>query len=603
MSVPIILDEKLLTLEEKKKNVKSWITFFRRNVHRFIQMYFGIKLYPHQCLEFYLMGNSLKYAEVASRGTAKSWKAGVFACAIAVLYPGSEIVVVSSSIKQASIIVDKKIRPLVDRYENLNKEVESIVSNNSDNFIRFRNGSIVFVVPLKESARGNRATLIIYEEYRLLDINRVEAIISPFKHPRQAEFLKFPEYSHLIEEPREIFITSSGKDTDPFYESIEDILKRSLKSNYYNCLFVDYVMGLKYNMQTVNQILQEKAKMDEETFRIEYENALIRENKNSFFPSSLFTDARTLKIAYYPQHPALYDPKKNKFAIPLKDGEKVIISVDIALKASDDDDNTIISVDRLIPTTKGYQHNIVYQESMRGTNSIVQALRIKQLWYDFSASYIVLDANNAGTAIYDIMTEQTIDTTRGIEYPPMTVFYHKSISRYEDYKQRTRSPNAIPVIYPMWATETINSEMAYMCRDALKTDRLRMMCLPQVGEEFLMEQAKYFDANKDLSLLSWFMRPYYQASETQNEMVNLIPTFSENKVKLVEPSQGRKDRYVSVAYGVWFTKTVLDPGIVKEVKEIKPEDIVMLAAPQKNNMSCGHFGKRVKSLRRTLFGR
>ena len=70
-----------LTANEKKENVKKWITFFRRNIHRLITDYFGIKLYPHQNLEFYCMAKHSNYVEVASRGTAKSWKAGVFAFA------------------------------------------------------------------------------------------------------------------------------------------------------------------------------------------------------------------------------------------------------------------------------------------------------------------------------------------------------------------------------------------------------------------------------------------------------------------------------------------------------------------------------------------
>ncbi len=35
---------------ERKEKMKRWITFFRRNPHRFIQEYFGIKLHPFQIL-------------------------------------------------------------------------------------------------------------------------------------------------------------------------------------------------------------------------------------------------------------------------------------------------------------------------------------------------------------------------------------------------------------------------------------------------------------------------------------------------------------------------------------------------------------------------
>lgn len=34
-------------LDDRRSRYKRWITFFRRNPHRFIELYFGIKLYPY----------------------------------------------------------------------------------------------------------------------------------------------------------------------------------------------------------------------------------------------------------------------------------------------------------------------------------------------------------------------------------------------------------------------------------------------------------------------------------------------------------------------------------------------------------------------------
>ena len=596
---------KLLSQAQKIENKTKWIIFFRNNIHRFIEMYFGIELYPHQRLEFFLMSQHTNYAEIASRGTAKSWKGGVFALAWCVLYPNSEIVIVAESKKQAGIIIDKKIRPLYEQYENVNKEIKSIVNNNNDMEIRFNNGSVIFVVPLRESARGNRCTLLIKEEARLLDKEKIDSIISPFKHPRQVPYLKNPKYSKLAEEPREITISSSGRESEVWYNDIKKIIKDSINGKDSICLFADYIIGLRYNMHTVNQISKERIKLGEESFAIEYENALIRENKDTFFTNSLIESCRTLKTPYYPQHFSRYVLNKNPLAIPQKDGELIVITVDIAMKASSNNDNTIIKVDRLMPTKKGYQHNFVYTETMRGKNTLVQALRIKQLWCDFSANYIVIDTNGNGIGVYDAMTEITVDNTRGIEYPAMTSMYHKSISKYDDYRQRTKAIDALPIVYPMWASEAMNSECAFLVRDLMKSDMIKMLCKPNDGEEFLLEKAKYFDVKKDMDLFSWFMMPYYQESETQGEMTNLKPIYSGNQVKLIETKNGRKDRYTALAYVCYFVKIVLDPLIVKETREINYKEQVVISTPTINKQSSrfggksgfGNFG------RRGLFGR
>lgn len=602
------MNNKLLTITEKEENKKKWITFFRRNIHRFIEIYFGIKLYPHQRLEFYAMGTNTNYVEVASRGTAKSWKVGLFALAWGTLFPNSEITIVAESKNQAGIIIEKKIRPLKEKYENVDNEIASITTNNNTMEVVLKNGSVIFVVPLRETARGNRSTVIIREERRLLNNEKLNSIIAPMAHPRQAEYLKDPKYSHLVEEPRNISITSSGRDSEEWYKDVDEALKLSFAGKDSICIFADYLLALRYNMQTVQQISQEKSRMDNETFSIEYENMLIRENKDSFFQHSLIDSCRSLKIAYYPQLSTNYIPNKNLLAIPKTIGEIILVSVDIALKASGNNDNTIIHVDRLVPTKNGYSHNIVYTESMHGKNTLIQALRIKQVYVDFNANYIILDTAGNGIGIYDAMTELTIDNSRGINYPAMTTMRHSSISKYDDYVRRTKAINAIPIIYPMVAGEAINSEAHFLVRDLMKKDMIKILCNPNDGEEFLYSKARYFDVKKDMPNLNFFMRPYYQANELQTEMTSLKPTFSGNLVKLEEPYNGRKDRYMALAYDCWFTKVVLDPAIVKEIKDIDYTQQVVVASggvSNSNNFSKSkqRFGNSGVFKRRSLFGR
>lgn len=570
---------KMLTLEQRKENVKKWIYFYRNNVHRFIEMHFGIKLYPYQWLDMYCMGNHTKYVGIKSRGVAKSWQAGVFAVAYGALYPRSQIVLVAECKKQAGIIIEKKIKPLREQYVNLDLEIKNIVTNNNDYQIELYNGSVIFVVALRESARGNRADLIIYEEFRRLDKDKINAIITPFKKPRDAPYLMNPKYKHLVENPREIFITSSGRDTESWWADVEKILNLALSNKSAIVLFADYLIAVKYNLKTIEDILEDKKTLGDEIFAMEYENMLIKENKDAFFSQDHFKNIRGLVNAYYPQHPSRYNPSKNIYKPEVKNGEYVVLVVDFALKDGKKNDNTVLYVMKLTPTKNGYAQNQLYMESMLGKNILYQALRIKQVWYDFQVNYLVLDTGGSGTAVYDVLTEVTVDNIRGVEYAPFTVMKHKTISKqqYEDYKQRTKGLNALPIIYPIVATQSLNSECAFLVRDLLKTNMIKLLCEPHVAEDFLKSnKSKFFDIKNDMSLFNWFIAPYYQTSALISEMCALTPMYSGNLVKLTEPSNGRKDRYTTLAYGTYFIYNVLNPKIVKQREEVDVTRNVMV---------------------------
>ena len=63
-------------------------------------------------------------------------------------------------------------------------------------------------------------------------------------------------------------------------------------------------------------------------------------------------------------------------------------------------------------------------------------LRIKQIFEDFEADYLVLDTHNAGIGIYDELAKVIYDEERDVEYPAWTCFNDK----------KDRSLNAKPVV-------------------------------------------------------------------------------------------------------------------------------------------------------------
>ena len=58
--------------------------------------------------------------------------------------------------------------------------------------------------------------------------------------------------------------------------------------------------------------------------------------------------------------------------------------------------------------------------------------------------------------------------------------------------------------------------------------------------------------------------PYYQTAILVNEMLALENVGKDGKIKLKEPSGGRKDRYSSLGYGVYVSKLLEREKLRKE---------------------------------------
>jgi len=234
---------------------------------------------------------------------------------------------------------------------------------------------------------------------------------------------------------------------------------------------------------------------------------------------------------------------------------------------------------RLIPTNKGYEREIVYMESYSGMNTLLQALRIKQLWYDFEADYLVLDILNAGVSLYDMLGAITKDEERGEEYPAMTVMIHKSLDDklYNELYDRTTGIDPLQIIYPMVGSSPLNSKIAVEMRDKLQKGIIQFLIDENEADDFLTKSMKgYLDA-EDAVGKSLALAPYVQTSLFVNESINLSMSLVGGNIKLSEPEGGRKDRYSSVSYLNYFA-SLLDNDLLKETETSENEllDVTMI---------------------------
>ena len=573
----VMTSEKELS-EEKKERLKGWITLYRLNIDIFCTHYLGLQLFPYQKLWIYLMNLSDVFVAIASRASAKSWLVAVFSIAKAILWPGSEIVIVSSTQKQASIIIGEKIGRLIREYPMIQREISDYSDSPNKWEVLFHNTSKIRVVAAGETGRGARSTLTIYEEFRLLDKEIVDSVVKPFAYSRQSPFLRNEEYEKYVEEPKEIYISSSYYKQHWWFNMTGQVMKMMLAGKSAGVIFLDYLITIKHKLKTPKQIEKEKVTMSSETFDMEYCNLVLGAGEKSYFNINMFIKSRTLKNALYPQRIDTYNQRRNPYDnLTRVDGEIRLLSVDCAMRTGARNDNTILIFMRLLPLIgKGYHREVLYCESHNGMNSVSQTLRIKQLIEDMSCDVLVLDVQNAGIALLDMLGLLTKDSERGKEYEPLTIMNHPTIDpkTYEELSQRCLSRGAKAMIYPVSGTAKLNSDVAVMMKDRLKKKMFSFLVSDGEAEDILLKNKAFREETKDDSLVkAGYLAPFVNTNLLISECLGLDAILVSGNIKLVEKPGMRKDRFSALAYGNLYS-SYLDAELMREVNTDNDWDVL-----------------------------
>jgi len=568
--------------EERKEKIKTWVTFYRRNIHRFVQHYFGIHLYPYQRLWIYLISKSTRFLGLASRASAKSWLIGVYTVARCVLYPGTTVTINSSTKIQAGLIISEKIKALQSDYPNIAREIKELVTNMNKWEVVFHNGSSIKVIVSTDRGRGNRSNVTILEERRLIPSEIIDSIIRPFLVARIAPFMSNPEYADVIEEPQEVIISSVHYKSGEWYEEARKMLKIIANGDKdVQAIFLDYLICIQHKIKTRKQMITEKETLDPVAFLMEYGNIPYSGSSRSFFKIDFFD--RKLKRAWIPRRLGPDGIGKNKYDIPRTVGELRVVAVDVASKGGSKNDNTIISAARLSPTNKGWQTDVVYIEAFSGTNVLSQALRIKQIYGEFcgfneDGDALVLDVRNIGTFLFDALSTMTRDDERGVDYPAMTVMVHDAISEreYDELSGRCLTKEALKCIFPISASAQLNSVIASAFRSRLKSKLLRFLVDESEQEEFYIRgKNKDITNQDDPALRAHILSANANTTALINECISLEMRLTDgDKIKLEEPHGMRKDRYSSVSYMNYFV-SLMDGDLLRENPDEDDLDVWM----------------------------
>jgi hypothetical protein len=560
--------------ERLMDGIGTWASFYRANPHRFVRDYLGINLKPFQVILLYAMNFNHYFMYLASRGQGKSFLSAIYCIVRAILYPETKIIAASGTKGQAREIIEK-IDDMRKNSPNLQREISDIKTGSNDPKVEFHNGSWIKVVASNDNARSKRANLILVDEFRMVDFSVITKVLRKFlAAPRSPKYLEKPEYSHLKERNKEIYLSSCWLKSHWSYERMTTYFKSMMEGKQYFVCHLPYQLAIKEGLLMKEQVLDEMSESDFDPIAwiMEMEALWFGESEKAFFKFDDLQKNRKLGKAYYPKEVSELVNDKSILLPKKEKGEIRLVSADIATMSGSQNDASAFFVSRMIPISQGYERQIIYSESIEGGHTGVQALRIRQLFYDFNCDYIVLDTQSAGIGVFDQLTETQFDSERGAEYEPLSCINDERLAERCVYR------NAPKVVYSIRATPQINSEIAVTFKDALKRNKVKLLISENEAEEILRKIKGYDKLPEEAKVQ--FRLPYIQTSLLINEMMNLEGEITDSGlVKLREQGTGRKDRYSSLSY-LNYIATEIERKLKKTKSEVNPTGYFLARKPK-----------------------
>lgn len=565
--------------------VSVWCAYYRSNPHRFAHDYLHLNLHLFQKILIVMMNWSSTTVFIGSRGIGKSFLSAVFCVIRCILYPGTKICIASGTRGQAINVLEKIILELKPNSPELAAEIDEKQTkiNGTNAQIVFKNSSYIKVVTASDSARGNRANLLLLDEFRMIAKDVIDTILRKFLTQK-----RMPRYEALTKEARKAEYAKE-KNKTMYLSSAYFVDHWSYLKCADTCRFMtddskkQFVCGLPYQLSITEGLLDAETVEDEmaETdfneikFQMEYEALWYGNTDGSFFDYNSISKNRKIKYPMLPDEMAAMLGNSQNVRIPPKlNGEIRVLSADIALMTSrkNNNDATAVFVNQLMPTKAGrYISNIVYTDVCEGLRTDDQALMIRKLFDEYQCDYIVLDTNGIGLGVYDCLARDIVDTETGEIYPAV------SCCNNAEMASRCTVIGAEKIVWSIKASAQFNSDCAYLLREAFKSGRIRLLCTEYDAEEILRDIRGYSSLSRSEQLQ--LLVPYINTTLLVDELTKLQYEESGGKVRVFERSGMRKDRYSSLSYNYYVAIQLENKMSKRQSANANASDMFVIKPP------------------------
>lgn len=557
-----VLDREFEHVELFIKQVDYW----RTHLDVFIEEYLGIKLKSTQRPIARAIGNGEEISVVKSRGYGKTWLVAVCACALAILYPGSPIRVISQSLNQAALILGKIETELLPYYPALRNEVryqnknQALGKSSGRVTCNFHNGSFITTNSLK-TITGERTKILIVDEAPKINDDMYKKNARPTLNYKRVITHK----SGVQDYPSKVIkMTSASYKNTQFFKDFLTTLKGMAKGSMGMYAFaLDWKSALRVGIGTSEWYKKEQDLMPLFLYQMEYGSVFMGETDGSYFPYDITEPCRNLIDVELSQ--------------PKKSNSKYVITLDIALSSADGADNAVLEVGKIIENADGScKRRIVYMRSFKGETMTSLAQETRRLYLKFPNTIkIVFDRAGLGRSYWEHLNTPWVDSETGIEHPPLILD--------DDMESLASIPDAVPILRGFIADNASNNKMAQSLRLALEKKKLEIPIghrdLRNVSSDedddirytrYEVEFVKSMMEKHDIEFEAIFL----EADALQIELGNVkrVVTSANNIVYQVKQGQ-HKDRYSATGMMNMFVDEFEAKNIKEKRREMSAEDI------------------------------
>ena len=488
----------------------------------------------------------------------KSHLTGLYCIVRCILYPGTKIVIAAGTRGQSTNVISEKIKGFYDSSVALQREIIELKTGVNEPYVGFANGSWIKVVTANDNARSARANVLVVDEFRMVDLDVIKKVLRKFLTTRrQPGYLKHEEYKNMQEPNTEIYLSSAWMKTHWSWARYSAYKEAMMAGKRYFTCALPYQLGIKEGILDGQRIIDEITEEDFDIFSFNMEMACLPygESEKAYFKFDELNHSRKIKKPLLPLSDEEFvqfkgDRKKQKFYKQKHPNEIRILGVDIALMGGHKNDASNYILIRGIQNGNEYTKSIDYIETVEGKLTGEQTLRLKQLFYDLECDFVAMDTSGNALGVFDECTKITYDSVRGVEYPAWA-----SIND-EKMQERGYDRNAVPVIYSIKVAgstaNALNHEMAMYVKTQFEKKKIQILCNELEAKDYLVQNFEYHKMTSEE--LARIVAPYFFTTRLINEMINLEMEVRNGFIKLVEPIGQRKDRYSSLAYGLYYFK-------------------------------------------------
>jgi len=476
------------------------------------------------------------------RAYSKSFLAMLVLMLRCILYPNSHLFVTSGGKEQAVGIAREKAEELCKLVPGLSNEVnfergKSKSSKEEFTFL-FKNGSVLDVIPARQSSRGRRANGGLMEEIILIDGTLLNEVIIPLMNVDR----RLPDGTRNKDEvvnKSQVYVTTAGwKGTYAYEKLMMTVIESILDPDE------SVVMGGTWRIPVAEGLLNknfvQQLKLDgtynESSFGREYESDWGGDSEAAYFSSETFDKNRVLLQPEYE-----YSGRSSKSAY-------YVLGVDVGRKGC----TTEVCVFKCTPQGQGGTSlkSLVNCYSYEEEHFEQQAINIKKLFYKFKARAIAIDANGLGIGFVDYMVKPQIDPETG---DTLIAFGVDNTDEYPEYKQYDRGEVERNAMFLIKANAPINTEAHSYVQTQLSSGKIKLLIDEQQAKVKLM--ATKIGQAMDPDKRAEYLRPFTMTTVLREQMLNLIEDNEGVNIILKQSSKKvPKDRFSAFEYGLYYIK-------------------------------------------------